>query len=244
MDADRWTVGSSVLLLGMLLAACLPAAAADDHHLRSGTWRLETPLGAATGPFLMIESRPGETWRCEIAVAEDGRWPANDDLRHRKGRGWTLSGTTEGGFVQPWSEPWRVLGPSATSALGEILERLIVGESVASASSRDGHRRWRTAEPRRPMPVILDDWEGLPAAWRPPESGPVTGGALRRRLSTRGLGRGGDGLVLDLAWHGEELVATTARWPGKIELNLLDVESLDLPAEAYLPLWPLAEFLP
>ena len=92
--------------------------------------------------------------------------------------------------------------------------------------------------------MVLEDWAGLPASWRPPAPGPDEVGDLRRRLAARGLGRGGDGLVLSLRWDEGGLVATSARWPGRLVLRRTGGEAAELPPEAFLPLWPLAEFLP
>jgi hypothetical protein len=246
----RLAVAAILTLAGILppalrdADAAVPPAATSLATVVHGTWRLESPLGEVAGPFLVVQERQGLSYRCEIAVAEQGRWPTRDELDQRRGRGWTLTRTPESSFVQPWSEPWRELGAEAAGACGELIARWRVGDLEDFAIPWSRPRRWRPRQELRPRPVVLDDWAGLPAAWRPPARGTEQAGQLRRRLTTRGLGRGGDGLVLDLRWEGEELVATSARWPGRLVLRESGSEQLALPAEAYLPLWPLAEFRP
>ena len=242
MAADRRVLVVACMLFCVLARPSL--AATESDRLQHGRWRLETPLGTATGPCLVVENAgedAGDSWRCEIAMAEGGAWPSPEDVLHRRGRGWTITATPDGSFVKPWSEPWRQLGPAAGQAFASML-REWNGAAAAAARTTERHR-WRLRESTRPEPVILDDWAGLPDAWRPPGEGVGDGGVLRRRLTARGRGRGGDGLVLDLRWEGDDLVATSARWPGRVVLIKTGAEPVDVPPEAFLPLWPLAEFL-
>lgn len=242
MGAERRRV--TAFVLAVVVLAVVNGATAGRVLLSHGRWSLATPLGEAAGPFLVVDDHGAATWRCEIAVAESGGWPDRQDLMRRQGRGWTITSTPDGSFVQPWDGPWRELGGSAARSLGELIGRWLAGDRSASGASGTRPDRWRPVEAWRPCPVVLREWTGLPADWRPVDDGPATGGALRRRLVARGRGRGGDGLVLDLRWMGDDLVATTARWPGRIALRRTGNESAELPVEAYLPLWPLAEFLP
>jgi hypothetical protein len=231
----------------VLLVLVTPGQAAEEavvcNDLHHGTWLLETPLGEASGPFLVARTPDGAFWRCEVALVEDGRWPSREDILRRRGRGWTITHTPDGSFAQPWNEPWQELGGATARSLGQLIDRWR-GVDLREFATWSYPRRWRPREPWQPRPVVLDDWGGLPASWRPPGEGPDTVGHLRRRLVTRGLGRGGEGLVLELRWDQAALVATTARWPGRLSLNRTGSEPAALPAEAYLPLWPLAQFLP
>jgi hypothetical protein len=222
-----------------------PADAPVEVRISEGDWVLETPLGAARGVLLLVRSAD-HGWRCEVGVQEDGP-VRRDDLRARRGRGWTLVGTPEGGFVQPWSEPWRALDAAASGPLGELLaiwaEGFSAGEGVPAADVR---RRWRLpAERSAPARVVLPGWDALPADWRPPSGRQPAGGMLRRELVIRGRGRGGEGAVLDLERAPASLQVTSARWPGRLHLSWSRPwGTFEVPAETFLPLWPLGDLLP
>jgi hypothetical protein len=175
-----------------------------------------------------------------VALDEDGQRVARDDLLQRRGRGWTLAGQPVGGFVQPWSEPWRAVGPAAAAAFGGVLDRW--RGAVADDDPPARPRRWRPAPQHADQVVTLTGWDDLPAEWRL-AARPRQGGDLRRRLTARGLGRGGDGVVLRLRRLEGALVARSNRWPGTLTLAAPGHEAATLPPEAFLPLWPLAEFL-
>lgn len=237
-------VGNLVLML--FLVGAVSADEVSRDNLRHGRWQVETPLGTAVGPCLYVEDvADTANWRCEIAVAESGSWPTHDDVLRRHGRGWTLTGGSDGGFMQPWDEPWQQLGASVTRSLVDLLRRWSRGPVLRDDVLGDDeiYRRWRRRPSLSPVTVSFDDWTGLPAAWRPPTSGTPASGALRRRLTARGTGRGGDGVVLNLRWEDERLAVTSARWPGRITIEGVGSETVEVPAEAFLPLWPLVEFL-
>jgi len=218
------------------------AQAADDDAdtVWIGSWRLETPLGTAHGTLLYLVADRG-AWRCELAVAEAGDEPRRTDLLHRRGRGWTLVGGPDGGYVQPWDEGWQALASASEGALAQLL-RVWTGASPRSGPAGRGPGAPGGRSPG-PQPVVLDRWEDLPADWRPPDELPSTGGDLRRRLTSRGRGRGGPGLVLYLRPRAAALEVGTTRWPGRLTVAGPVHEVADVPAEAYLPLWPLADFL-
>jgi len=247
--AERITCRVVLVLLALFLTPVETVLAdeAPADILRAGIWRVDTPLGSVTGPCLyLVDGADCTNWRCEIAVAESGVWPTRDDLLERRGYGWTMTGSVDGGFIQPWHEPWRQLGHSATLSMADLLRWWSGGSGRQDAGVDGGnsHYRWRPRRSGSPVSVIFDDWSGLPETWRPPTTGARAGGSLRRQLTTRGTGRGGDGLVLDLSWEDERLAVTSARWPGRLIIEKGADEWTAVPEEAFLPLWPLAEFLP
>lgn len=228
---------------GLLLLATVAASAEEiPAQLLEGRWNLRTPLGQIGGAVLLLRADGGADggaaggeaggvgWRCEVAVAEDGILPSAADLRHRRGRGWTLVGGPDGGVVQPWSGPWRELGAEATVALGELVGAWAEGDGSG------GRARSR---------VILRSWEALPPAWRPDSrSAAPPVGRLRRELTTRGGGRGGPGAVLRLVPAGRDLEVTSVRWPATLVVGPPASVAVRVPPEAFLPLWPLADLLP
>lgn len=256
MIAER-RVRDAVPLVGLVLLACwrigpltIPASAADPLadavpvSLTEGRWSLQTPLGDAGGPLLLLLG-PGADWRLEVGL-DPPHGPADTGhLLRRQGEGWTLAGDAEGGFTQPWNEGWRAFGPRAAARLHDLLLAWLEGPRTKSAP--DEIRRWRLpmrpATPRLPAPA--------PEIWLAPQQGEAIGtpapGArhdLRRRLTGRGLGRGGPELALRAEWRGASFLVNTARWPGRLTLERIATRPLSAPAEAFLPLWPLAELLP
>lgn len=203
-------------VVALLLAA--PARSATDES--EGVWRLESPLGTVAGSWLLVQDATGGAWRLELGLAGDG---PGADLRRRQGRGWTFCSLDDEAFVQPWHGKWWQAGPATASFLGRLATVAI-------------------DPPRR---LVLASWDDLPSDWRPPGRKPPPGGDLRRRLVMRGLGRGGDGLVVSVAASDCGVRLTTTRWPVGIEVAVLERrQGVDLPAEAFLPLWPLADVVP
>ena len=212
------------LLLAAVMAAGSPAGGASIRQV--GAWRLDTPLGRAAGPFLLVADAETAHWRLELALDGDGPRHRLEDLQARRGRGWTICGGDGAAFVQGWNERWHEVGSGTAGAL------------AALAGAVAGQRT--TGDSR----VVLPTWDDMPAAWRPPGRRPQPGHRLRRQLTLRGLGAGGDGLVLSWRETIDGLEFTTTRWPVRVVMATLATDQeLDLPAEAYLPLWPLAEFL-
>lgn len=226
----------------MVLAASAQAGAQPPVTLaREGAWRLESVLGEISGRFLVARDGAGGSWRLEIGVSE-GRAPVDRaSLLARRGRGWTFCGGGDGAFVQPWHEPWDPLGPATARFLVSLLESLQGKDQRRAGAPRPGLPAHRRTGSR----IVLETWDDLPPAWRPPRRGPgPAAGRLRARLVARGLGRGGPGLVLDHEVAGPVHRLTSARWPGAIVLRPDPQHDLPkLPPEAYLPLWPLEAFV-
>jgi len=213
--ARRPAPGRLATLVALMLLASTAWAATSEAE---GTWRLESPLGEVAGTWLLVRDEAAGAWRFEVGL--DDRDPGAD-LRRRQGRGWTFSGLLDEAFVQPWHGSWWQAG-------------------VATAAFLQGLATVAIDPPRR---LVLTTWEDLPVAWRPPGREPPPGGLLRRQLVRRGLGRGGDGLVVSVAERNAGVRLTTTRWPVSIEVGLpTRRRGSDLPAEAFLPLWSLADF--
>lgn len=209
----RW----AMLAAFSLLASPAWSATAEAE----GRWRLDTPLGAVAGAWLLVQDEAAGAWRLELGVVEEGPGGPPADLRRRQGRGWTFCGLDDQTFVQTWHGKWWQAGPSTAAFLREL-----------ATVAMDGPRR-----------LVLATWDDLPPDWRPPGREPPPGGLLRRRLVSRGLGRGGDGLVVSVAARDEGVRLTTTRWPVSIEVASPTCRrGDDLPAEAFLPLWSLADF--
>ena len=232
-------------LAAMALAVlAIPAQGDVQAHAalaQEGAWRLESALGAVSGRFLVVRDQVGESWRLEVGVDEGGVPVDEASLLARRGRGWTFCGGDEGAFVQPWHEAWEPLGPATARFLASLLQALQREDGRGGGTTAPG----MLANRRAPARIVLETWDDLPPAWRPPRRGPgPSAGRLRTRLVARGLGRGGPGLVLDHEVAGPVQRLTSARWPATIELRPDPGHTLpQLPPEAYLPLWPLAVFV-
>jgi hypothetical protein len=223
-------VACSGLVAGGPVATYADDAAADGPvtaSLARGAWELETPLGRVAGAMLVLHDPAAGRWRAEVGLAESAP-VRGEDLRHRRGRGWTLTGDAATGFIQPWAGPWREVGPEATAALTDVVVTWLAAAAPGA----------------RPRTVVLRDWHALPAAWRPPPRLPAGRGDLRRTLTRRGLGRGGPGAVLALTSAADGLRVTARRWPAELRLEGPVTSPVEVAPEAFLPLWPLADLLP
>ncbi|MEZ4388312.1 MAG: hypothetical protein R3D98_12210 [Candidatus Krumholzibacteriia bacterium] len=214
-----------VLALALVAGLCPVGAARAATEELEGRWRLGSPLGEVAGPWLLVRDHAAAAWRLELAVAETGSGPTRDDLRARRGRGWTICAGPDGAFIQPWNERWSEVGPATARFLSALVAA--VGHPESAATGR----------------LVLPSWDDLPAAWQPPRRVPAEGGRLHRRLVERGLGRGGDGLVVSSRATADGLRWSTRRWPVVLlTRTLARALTPDLPPEAFLPLWPLAQF--
>lgn len=243
MSVERTRAWTVPLLVVALAAGVAPGqeSGGGDVHFRHGHWTLKTPLGDARGAMAVLQAPDGR-WRCDVVVEGDGGAASADVLR-RQGQGWTLTGSEAGGVVQPWGEPWRTTGPALSLALGAILVEWSGSEQpLGDAAMRP--RRWRLAATGLPRTVVVPDWDDLPAAWRPEGGRDPGGSALKRRLTGRGRGRGDAGGVLRLDPRDDGLHVTSTRLPGSLLLDWPDGGATDVPDEAFLPLWPLADLLP
>ncbi len=235
----RWLLGCGLSwLLGFVVGAPGSTAAPLEARQLTGSWRLQSPAGEGEGVLVALVG--GDSWRIDLAVVDLGSPEAMAQLRRRLGDGWTLaSAAAEGGLLQPWHAPWRRFDHGTARAVGALLERWAAGPPVPSRSEE--RRRWRSATRREPAEL---HWPDLQILGTPPPASATAQGAWRRRLVVRGRGRGGDELRLQLRWEGRQLVATTTRWPGRLEIAPASETIVRVPPEAFLVLWPLAEVLP
>lgn len=251
MAADRRSRlpgrGAILLGLGLLAAGCALPAAGSEADLVLARWRLQTPLGEAGGPLLAAVSKV-RGWRLEVGVQAAAGDTVVPDLGRRLGEGWTLCAGNDGAFRKPWHEPWRTLDPRTADALADLLAAWLAGPPRGRPQAVRAGRRWRPAPDPPRRSIVLPDAQRILSDRDPGHGaagpGPDGRGALRRRLVARGLGRGGDDLLIRLRWDQGRLVLTTNRWPLRLTIAAAASDTVSLPEEAYLPLWPLAEFLP
>lgn len=230
-----WLLGLSLSVVSIQAQELLPA------DLITTTWRLDSVLGTAEGGMIVLRG-PDHRWRLEVATAPPGRSPL---LAERQGEGWTLALEPGSGILQPWDAPWRPISPSAIRALDDLLERWLDNQEDSKAG--DGPRRWRQEARARSGGLPLPDLEGLvldPADLPDAAQPPAAAAGLRQRLVARGSGRGATGLGLKARWTAEGLDLHSNRWPGGLHVRLTGRQAIAVPAEAFLPLWPLADFLP
>lgn len=209
----------------LLLLAAMPAVAwaTASAVQSSGFWYLETPLGTVDGACWIIRDPARGAWRLEVVVSTGEAASSGSDLKQRRGEGWTLCSTGDAAFSQRWHHPWTQPGAETASMLAELV-------TTGSDSARN------------PLRLVLRSLAGLPEAWRPPGGHAVQGGALRRQLVIRGLGRGGPGLVIRGRWLGDALELSSSRWPGRLVIELLVATPVvDVPPETFLPIWSLAD---
>jgi len=241
-DRDVW------FLTLLWMAISLPASGSEtmSASLRDGAWKLSSPLGEISGPLIVLQDHDGSSWRCEIGLHDQAMVDPRRDLLHRTGRGWTITCSAGEGFMQPWNDAWHPLGREVTDTFQQMIVAWEKGLSPAEPASQSSSRhRWQ-ASPlagQKHQVLVLDSLDDLPASWQIQPSSSQETGHLRRRLTTRGRGRGGDGVVLKLSIEDGNLNITSVRWPGRLVLVRQGWVPMTTPAEAYLPLWPLADFI-
>jgi hypothetical protein len=232
--ADR--SAAVVVNLALVLAGAAGAMAGVTEG--QATWALSSPLASSGGRALWISDGAG-SWRLEIGVVDDAA-PGATDLLGRQGRGWTLAcAAGSSALLQPWGEPWREMDADLAAAAATTLAQWGGGASEPGET----RSRWRAC-PLRPDAMGRSLAVGeLPAEWNPAGATGAGSGSLRRALTMRGGGRGGPGLCLDLVRRPDGgLDLTAARWPGRLRLSRASLRPCqDLPAEAFLPIWSLAE---
>ncbi len=235
MNADRAAVAVVVL------AACLAAVAGAQVPATEGqgAWRLTSPLVSSRGLALWLSDGAG-SWRLEIGVGEDEA-PRPSDLFARHGEGWTLS--CAGGspvLMQPWGEPWRETGPGFAAAVAAVLGRW----EGSAAKGEPATVRWRAGPPENAESGEAITAGDLPQDWNPAGAAGTGGGGLRRELtSARPRARRPRAApAISGCTRDGGLELTSARWPGRLHLSPATANRRpDVPAEAYLPIWSLAE---
>jgi hypothetical protein len=234
-----------LLLCCMLMS--LPVHAADSRaQLFFGQWSVQTPMGTAGGPVLCLVEQQ-RSWRLDFLVDSGDLDKPVEDLLKRRGEGWTLAGGQNGGFSQPWHQPWRQLSSTSTAAMHELILMMITDQNHQEELDKPTPRRWRRPLPERDARITIADWRDLIVLpdrhGRDADPMRSSRGDLRRRSVIRGLGRGGEDLCLNLRRNGPRVVLSTARWPGSLVIMLKEERRMVVPTEAFLPLWPVADFL-
>jgi hypothetical protein len=200
-----------LFLVPVATADGAPAADERSGELIHGTWRGAVLGHHAAGGFLLLSDEDGFL-RLEIGRDESAAPAA---LMSRRGHGWTVVATPDGGGTRnAWEREWQPLEPRLSALLRAGAEILVDPP----------------APPFRRVRVVR-------------ETG--TEPDLRTRLTRRGRGRGGPGetLVIRGAAAGR-FVFGSSRRPGSLELADLTRRPVVYPVrEAFVPLWPLAEII-
>lgn len=251
MDLDRHGFPGArlALLVACSCLACGAACIAAEQHARLlvGQFRIESPIGAFEGPLVALVGFRA-SWRFDVGIDSDPTQEAAERVLQRRGEGWTMAGGRDTGFSQAWHRPWQRLSRPAARAAGELLHRLADGPGAHPGAASEGARRWRPAARLQDESIVVGDlWE---LAAMPPQNARIGqhdrigAGELRRGLVFRGRGQGGDGLVLRLRWTPSSLMIYSRRWAASLMITTADHGLVQMPPDAFLPLWPLADFLP
>lgn len=227
---------------GLLALLAMGAGLATADTLVSegvAGWRLDSPLTATAGSVLWLVDDAG-SWRVEIAVDAE-RQSDEEDLLTRRGQGYTLTCAAPAAVLwQPWGEPWQ----DTDAALGPTVADLLARWG-GTGDPEPVTRPWRAVGGRARRAEVLTI-ERLPAAWSvadPQASAQDRRSELRRALAARGRGRGGPGLRLEVSTTASlGLELTSTRWPVTLHLDPAVVHRRsDVPAEAFVPIWSLAD---
>jgi len=214
--------GLLLLMLGLMMLG-VASAQTSEAEIVLLDWRMTFLWQGVDGRALLLPL-PGDGWR--LAMAR-GRVETGT-LLQEAGEGWTAVGNTEGRvWLNGWGEPSRELADSQAQVLQSLVESLVEPTSPLQRISL--------------TPMSGERWDA------PVVELPVAGG-LRQALAARASGRGdaretlmvrpctvdGDGgaRITSRRRHGLLLVQSRSRWP-----VLCD------PADALLPIWPLAELV-
>ncbi len=227
-------------LLGLVTAPATAGAqpgAPPDSSAEAGVealilvladWRVEALGRQAAGRAAWVTGPAGDL-RVDLLVDDADADPgagAPGDLLARAGRGWTLvTGQGDEGLYGAWDREWQA-PPAGLAALA----RAVTDPAWSTAAGRSGSRRL----------VLAAD----------PADSPEVGGTpvpvFRRAQARRGRGGGGPGERLTVSPMGMpgQLHVRSTRRPGRLEVvPTARRAALGVPAEVFLPWWPLAEVL-
>lgn len=225
-----------LLFVFLLVSLAAPAGARSPQDPEStvvlARWRAEAFGSASGGVCCWLEAADGAL-RFELAEAAEpaAATTAAAMLFSWRGVGWTaVLGEPGQGTLGAWREKWDVPSPELSAWLRAI---------VAACPAGAGRECRRELPPIRSLTLVPDQKERETT--------------FRSRMTRRGRGRGGRNEILTIrflegngsgVWAaGSRARITGSRRPGSLELEVLARQDvIGLPAEAYLPLWPLDAF--
>lgn len=207
--------------------------------------------------------------RLEVSLQTPGNQPGPEfgPLLAWNGEGWTvILGEAGQGTLNRWGQEWKNTPPGIERLIRAILSDFTHEEfhfSSFIAAGGSGHFR-----PRPPISstgilgerYIKRRWEaiGLLLTEETVEISSRDPGSFRNRLTGRGQGRGGSaemitmelflpiaGEIPDNSWvPGTRLLVSSSRRSGHLQLDVVDsLNPGEIPSEAFLPIWPLGNFI-
>lgn len=246
-----------LFLIFLLLPACAGAASpsstggcAPGAYLAA--WRAEAVGRAVEGSACWIVGGGGEL-RIEVGFGGTDGAPI-ERLFSQVGDGWSLVlGEPGQGTINPWAEAWREVTPGLESWVRAFL--LCSGQEISRPADGSGGARPRFLLKRRSADVYRWIAPRLALDSRTVSAGSVPAAGFRKSLVRRGSGRGSEQEIVRLevfrpagpvtGWApGTRLRAASSRRPGHLEWTILRRSTaFEAPAEVFLPLWPLAQFI-
>ena len=263
----------SIPILLMVLFLLLPTkASAVEPGTRAvlAHWQASAFSEARHG-FCCWMIDPAGSLRLEIS-APAGPWDndqGHESLLAWDGDGWTLIlGEPGQGTLNRWREQWRNSPPGLERLIRAALSEFPAKEfeisfdgispshkgfrpqprNSSSGSARKNHykRRWEVSSR---FLVLDDDQKSISG---PPQE------SFRVKMIERGSGRGGAAEIFTQEFFiptnghfdrdpwvpGTRMLLSSSRRPGRLQLEVVALQlHLEVPSEAFLPLWPLDKFL-
>lgn len=251
-------VGLALVLLLLLpqlaRAATPPRGGGCEAGAYLARWRAGAIGRTVSGNACWIVGKAGEL-RLEASLDTGGEDRPAENLFYQQGQGWSLIlGQPGEGTFNPWAEAWQEVHPGLEAWMRAAL--LCPGRRSDSATSRGTAYRPRFCRPTQPMSVYRWVAPRLTFGGRDQtDSDSGRTGRFRQSMVRRGTGRGADREIARLeVFHpaprvagwiaGTRLRLVSSRRPGYLEWTILQRSpGFEAPPEAFLPLWPLSEFV-
>ncbi len=162
-------------------------------------------------------------------------------LMEQNGEGWTaVFGGETAGTINAWGEQWRQPPDGLVRAARLIATVLDSGPPAFTPAKRP----WRAGSNR-----VATRKYGIPSLTQANEPGAAVV-SFRRTQVDRGMGRGGDGDILELAWSAAGSVGSSylrvrsTKRPGQLELTPdATYQVVFAMPETFVPLWPMGQLV-